>query len=328
MTGKQRKDLRMGLLFISPWIVGFAVFGVYPIAMAIYYSFCDYDVLRDPVWVGSLNYQDMVTDDVFWKSLYNTLFYTLISVPMSLTLALLIAVLLNRPILGRSLFRTFFYIPAIVPLVAVSMIWIWVFQGETGLLNYGIASLGRSIDFVLHDFVHINVAMDWINGKMGTGWHLGRVTLEGPQWLTDATWTKPTLILSSVWQIGGAMVLFLAGLQDVPRSLYESADLDGAGPMQQFRHITIPMVSPVLYFNLVMGIILSIQEFVKPFIMMADGGENRSALLFAVYIYQNAFQYNNMGYACAMAVILFLMILVLTWLATRAMAGHVHYGGD
>lgn len=294
MTSKRRKDLRMGLLFISPWIIGFAVFGLYPIGMAIYYSFCDYDVLRDPVWVGSLNYQDMVTDDVFWKSLYNTLFYTLISVPLSLTLALMIAVLLNRPILGRSLFRTFFYIPAIVPLVAVSMIWLWVFEGESGLLNYGLSLIG----------------------------------IEGPQWLTDATWTKPTLILSSVWQTGGAMVLFLAGLQDVPRSLYESADLDGAGPVQQLRHITIPMVSPVLYFNLVMGIILSIQEFVKPFVMMPDGGENRSALLFAVYIYQNAFQYNNMGYACAMAVILFLMILVLTWLATRAMVGHIHYGGD
>ena len=271
MTRKQRHNLRLGLLFISPWIVGFLIFGAYPIVMAVYYSFCDYDVLRDAVWVGSLNYQDMVTDDVFWKSLYNTLFYTVVSVPLSLTLALMIAVLLNRPILGRSLFRTFFYIPAIVPLVAVSMIWIWVFEGESGLLNYGLSLIG----------------------------------IDGPQWLTDASWTKPTLILSSVWQTGGAMVLFLAGLQDVPRSLYESADLDGAGPVQQLRHITIPMISPVLYFNMVMGIILSIQEFVKPYIMMPNGGEDRSALLFAVYIYQNAFQYNNMGYACAMAIVLF-----------------------
>ncbi len=294
MTRKQRHNLRLGLLFISPWIVGFLIFGAYPIVMAVYYSFCDYDVLRDAVWVGPLNYQDMVTDDVFWKSLYNTLFYTVVSVPLSLTLALMIAVLLNRPILGRSLFRTFFYIPAIVPLVAVSMIWIWVFEGESGLLNYGLSLIG----------------------------------IEGPQWLNDASWTKPTLILSSVWQTGGAMVLFLAGLQDVPRSLYESADLDGAGPVEQLRHITIPMISPVLYFNLVMGIILSIQEFVKPYIMMPNGGEDRSALLFAVYIYQNAFQYNNMGYACAMAVVLFAMILLLTWLATKAMAGHVYYGGD
>ncbi len=294
MTRKQRHNLRLGLLFISPWIVGFLIFGAYPIVMAVYYSFCDYDVLRDAVWVGPLNYQDMVTDDVFWKSLYNTLFYTVVSVPLSLTLALMIAVLLNRPILGRSLFRTFFYIPAIVPLVAVSMIWIWVFEGESGLLNYGLSLIG----------------------------------IEGPQWLNDASWTKPTLILSSVWQTGGAMVLFLAGLQDVPRSLYESADLDGAGPVEQLRHITIPMISPVLYFNLVMGIILSIQEFVKPYIMMPNGGEDRSALLFAVYIYQNAFQYNNMGYACAMAVVLFAMILLLTWLATKAMSGHVYYGGD
>lgn len=294
MTGKQRKELRLGLLYISPWIIGFSVFGAYPIVMALYYSFCDYDVLRDAVWVGTLNYQDMVTDDVFWQALYNTLFYTVISVPLSLVLALFIAVLLNRPILGRSLFRTFFYVPAIVPLVAVGMIWMWVFEGESGLLNYGLSLIG----------------------------------IKGPQWLTDAAWTKPTLILSSVWQTGGAMVLFLAGLQDVPRSLYESADLDGAGPVKQLWHITVPMVSPVIYFNLVMGIILSIQEFVKPYVMMPNGGEDRSALLFAVYIYQNAFQYNNMGYASAMAVVLFAMILVLTWLATKAMGGRVHYGGD
>jgi len=294
MTRDEKQKLRLGLLFISPWIIGFTFFGAYPILMAVYYSFCDYDVLRDAAWVGSLNYTDMATDGVFWLSLYNTFFYTLISVPLSLTLALLIAVLLNRPILGRSLFRTLFYIPAIVPVVAVGMIWIWVFNGDTGILNYG----------------------------------LGLIGIEGPQWLGDAAWLKPTLILSSVWQTGGAMVLFLAGLQDVPRSLYESADLDGAGPLQQLRHITVPMISPVLYFNMVMGIIMSTQEFVKPYIMMPNGGEDRAGLLFAVYIYQNAFQYNNMGYACAMAVVLFLIILLLTWLATRAMAGRVYYGGD
>lgn len=294
MNKRQRKDLAKGLLFISPWIVGFLVFGAYPIVMAVYYSFCDYDVLRDAVWVGPLNYQDMITDDVFWQCLFNTLFYTFISVPLSLTAALLIAVMLNRPILGRSLFRTMFYIPAIVPMVAVGMIWLWVFNGESGLLNYGLSLIG----------------------------------IKGPQWLTDAAWTKPTLILSTVWQAGGAMVLFLAGLQDVPRSLYESADLDGAGPVKQLWHITVPMISPVIYFNLIMGIIMAIQELVKPFIMMPNGGEDRSALLFAVYIYQNAFQYNNMGYACAMAVVLFAMILVLTWLATKAMGNRVYYGGD
>lgn len=282
------------MLFISPWVVGFALFGVYPICMAVYYSFCDYDVLRSAVWIGSENYTDMVSDDVFWKALYNTLVYALFSVPLGLMLALVIAVLLNRPILGRSFFRTFFYIPSIVPLVAVAMVWLWLFNGDLGLVNFGLSLIG----------------------------------IGGPQWLADAAWTKPTLILSSVWQVGGAMVLFLAGLQDVPKSLYESADLDGASPFGQFWHISVPMVSPVIYFNLVMGIIGSIQEFVKPFVMLPGGGENRSALLFAVYIYENAFLYGNMGYACAMAIVLFFIIAFLTWLATRAMNRHVYYAGD
>lgn len=294
MTRAGRKRLLTGLLFISPWIVGFACFGIYPIVMALYYSFCDYDVMRDAVWVGPLNYQDMVTDDVFWKAIWNTLIYAGFSVPLGLMLALVLAVLLNQPIAGRSFFRTFFYIPSIVPLVAVAMVWMWVFNGESGLMNYFLSLVG----------------------------------VTGPQWLADAAWTKPTLILSSVWQVGGAMVLFLAGLQDVPRSLYESAEIDGAGPGRQFWNITIPMVSPVLYFNLIIGIIGSLQEFVKPFVMLPNGGENRSALLLAVYIYQNAFEFNNMGYACAMAVVMFFLVLLLTWLATRAMGRHVYYAGE
>lgn len=294
MTRYERKRLGLGLLFISPWVVGFLVFGLYPIAMALYYSLTDYDVLREPVWVGALNYRDMLTDDVFWKALWNTLVYAGVSVPLTLTLSLMAAVLLNRPITGRSVFRTCFYIPAIVPLVAVGMVWIWMFNGDLGLVNYA----------------------------------LGLVGIDGPQWTSDRNWTKPMLILSSAWQIGGSMVLFLAGLQDVPRSLYESADLDGARPRHQFWHITVPMVSPILYFNLIIGIITGIQEFVKPFVMLEDGGPDRSALLFAVYIYQNAFTYNNMGYACAMAVVLFLLILVLTWLANRVVSSRVYYAGE
>ena len=294
MTRAGRKRLLTGLLFISPWIVGFVCFGIYPIVMALYYSFCDYDVMRDAVWVGPLNYQDMVTDDVFWKAIWNTLIYAGFSVPLGLMLALVLAVLLNQPIAGRSFFGTFFYIPSIVPLVAVAMVWMWVFNGESGLMNYFLSLIG----------------------------------VTGPQWLADAAWTKPTLILSSIWQVGGAMVLFLAGLQDVPRSLYESAEIDGAGPGRQFWNITVPMVSPVLYFNLIIGIIGSLQEFVKPFVMLPNGGENRSALLLAVYIYQNAFEFNNMGYACAMAVVMFFLVLLLTWLATRAMGRHVYYAGE
>ena len=294
MTSGQQKQLGKGMLFISPWLIGFALFGIYPILMAVYYSFNDYDVLREPVWVGALNYRDMWSDDLFWRALSNTMIYAAFSVPLGLILALVIAVMLNRPIPGRSFFRTFYYLPSIVPLVAVAMVWMWVFNGSAGLMNYFLSLIG----------------------------------IEGPQWLADAAWTKPTLILSSIWQIGGAMVLFLAGLQDVPRSLYESAEIDGAGPMRQFWSITVPMVSPVMYFNLIIGIIGSVQEFVKPFVMLPDGGENRSALLLAVYIYENAFAYSNMGYACAMAVVLFFIILLLTWLATRAMGRHVYYAGE
>ncbi|MBB6429125.1 carbohydrate ABC transporter permease [Algisphaera agarilytica] len=294
MTRDTRRRLTSGLLFVSPWVIGALVFSLYPIGMAVYYSFTDYDVLRKPVWVGSMNYREMVVDGVFWRALWNTMVYSLFAVPMSLGLSLVVAVLLNRPILGRSVFRTCYYIPAIVPLVAVGMIWIWLFNGDLGLINHALTLVG----------------------------------IEGPQWTGDPAWTKPMLIMSSVWQIGGSMVLFLAGLQDVPRSLYESADIDGAGPFNQFWHITVPVVSPVLYFNLIMGIIAGVQEFVKPFVMMPDGGPDRSALFYAVYIYQNAFQYSNMGYACAMAVVLFLIILGLTWAANRLVSRHVYYAGE
>ncbi|QDU70908.1 carbohydrate ABC transporter permease [Mucisphaera calidilacus] len=294
MTRGQRQQLVLGLAFISPWIFGFCVFGIYPVAMAIYYSFCDYDILRTPVWIGVDNYTEMVGDALFWQALWNTAYYSVFAIPLGLILALACAVLLNKEIAGRSVFRTLFYIPSIVPLVAVAMIWIWLFNGQYGLVNHALSLVG----------------------------------LEGPLWLGDPNWTKNTLVLSQVWQIGGTMVLFLAGLQDVPRSLYESAELDGANGFQRFWNITIPMVSPVIYFNLIMGIIGAMQEFVKPFIMLPDGGPERSALLYAVYLYMHAFKYNNMGYACAMAMVLFLIILILTYVAHTGMKSRVYYAGD
>ncbi|WP_428390059.1 carbohydrate ABC transporter permease [Mucisphaera sp.] len=295
MTRGERQKLTAGLAFISPWIIGLCVFGIYPVAMAVYYSFCDYDILRSPIWIGVENYQEMATDELFWLSLWNTMYYAAFAVPLGLVMALTCAVLLNKEIAGRSVFRTLFYIPAIVPLVGVAMIWLWLFNGQFGLVNYALQAF---------------------------------FGIEGPLWLDDPDWTKNTLILSQVWQIGGTMVLFLAGLQDVPRSLYESAELDGANSFHKFMNITIPMVSPVIYFNLIMGIIGAMQEFVKPFVMLPDGGSERSALLYAVYLYQNAFTYNNMGYACAMAVVLFALILLLTWIAHVGMRSRVYYAGD
>jgi multiple sugar transport system permease protein len=294
MTRGEWRDVRVGLIFISPWIVGFLTFTLYPVLASIYYSFCDYDVLSKPAWIGTLNYRDMFTDAVFWKSLFNTLYFTVYSLPLGLILAFAVAVLLNNQVKMRPLFRTCFFLPSLVPLVAVAMLWLWIFNGSFGLLNYALGLFG----------------------------------IEGPNWLSDEQWTKPALVLTTLWGVGGSMVVYLAALQDVPRDLYESADIDGANAWHRIAHITFPMVSPVIYFNLVMGIIGSLQIFAGPYIMFGGSGPNRSALFYATYIYENAFSYNQMGYACAMAWVLFLIILALTWAATKATRKHIYYGGE
>jgi len=294
MTRGEKRNLWLGLAFISPWIIGFLVSTVYPVCASIFYSFCDYDVLSKPVWIGALNYRDMATDTVFWKSLYNTLYYAFFSLPLCLVIALLIAVLLNQSVKGRSAYRAIYFLPSLVPVVASSMVWLWILNGDFGLLNHGLRVLG----------------------------------IHGPQWLADEKWTKPSLILMAIWGSGNTMVIYLAALQDVPRSLYESAELDGGNAWVKFRHITVPMISPVIYFNLIMGIIGSLQVFAQAYIMLGGGGPNRSALFYTVYLYQNAFDYQLMGYACAMAWILFLIIFALTWLATRSTRRLIYYEGE
>jgi multiple sugar transport system permease protein len=294
MTRGERRTLMLGLAFISPWIIGFLVFTFYPLLASIYYSFCDYDVISKPVWVGMMNYKDMVDDSVFWKSLRNTFYFAALSLPLCLVVALLIAVLLNNKVMGRPVFRTFFFLPSLVPQVAIAMIWLWIFNGKFGLLNY---------------------ALKWLG-------------IDGPNWLADENWTKPSLVLTSLWGVGGSVVIYLAALQDVSRELYESADIDGASAWTKLWHITVPMISPVIYFNLVMGIIGALQVFSGPYIMFGGGGPNRSALFYAVYLYENAFSYFQMGYACAMAWVLFLIILFLTWVATSSTRKHVYYAGE
>lgn len=291
MTNLDRKNLYLGLAFISPWIIGVLFLTLYPVLLTIYYSFCDYDVLSPPVWVGTLNYTDLLTDNVFWLAIWNTLIYTAFAVPLGLVLSLFIAILLNQPILGRSIFRTIFFLPSMVPLVAVAMIWLWIFNGKFGLLNYMLSCIG----------------------------------IHGPNWLTDPNWTKPAIVMTSLWQTGGTVVIYLAALQDVPQQLYEAAQVDGAKPWHKLWHITIPMISPVIYFNMVMGIIGSLQVFVGSYVMLGGGGPDRSALFLAVYLYESAFKYLKMGYASAMAMLLFLLIVFLTWLATHLSRKHIHY---
>jgi len=304
MTKNERRRLATGLLFISPWLVGFFALCVYPLVSSVYFSLCDYSVLSPPVFIGVRNYQNLWIDNVFWTSLYNTVFFAVFAIPLGLVVSLSLAVLLNFSIPGKGIFRTIFFLPSLVPMVCLAVLWQWMLNGELGLVN-------NAANPVLHV----------LNDMLGTAW-------SAPNWLQDARYAKWGIIFTGLWGVGNAVVIYLAGLQDVPRYLYESADIDGAGFWQKTIHITIPVISPVIYFNSIMGLIGTFQVFAVPFVMTNGGdGPERSLLFMATYLYENAFAYWNMGYACAIGVILFLVILALTWLATKLSEKHVYYAG-
>lgn len=294
MTARDWRNLRQGLGFTSLWIIGLSVFTAYPVFASLYYSFCDYSILKSPVWIGLENYQQLVQDEAFWKSLRNTLFYAALSVPLGTIVALSLALLLNQNVRGRGFFRVCFYVPSIVPIVASAMLWMWILNGEFGLLNWALRPL------------------------------LAPFGVTPPTWLADPAWAKPALVLMSLWGTGNAMVIYLAGLQNVPRHLYESAEIDGAGAWHRFRHITVPMLAPVIYFNVIMALIGALQVFTQAFVLAAAYGEDpasgspaRSTLFYTIYLYSTAFYDLRMGYASAMAYVLFVVIAALTWLATR-----------
>ena len=304
MTGGERRDLATGLAFIAPWIIGFLAFCAYPVASSVWFSFCDYSVLSSAVPIGAQNYIDLANDDVFWTALWNTLFFSAVAIPLGIVVALALAILLNFDIPGRGVFRTIFFLPSLVPMVCLAVLWQWLLNGEVGLLNN-----------------LINPVLDGVNAILGTA-------LSAPNWLADARYAKWGLVFTVVWGVGNAVVIFLAGLQDVPRHLYESAEIDGAGFWQKTLHITLPVLSPVIYFNLVMGLIGSFQVFAVPYVMTGGGdGPERSLLFLATYLYQNAFDFWNMGYACAIGVILFLLILACTLVLRSLSERHVHYAG-
>ncbi len=297
MTRGERRSFFTGLAFTSPWIIGLAVFTAYPVLASLFYSFCDYSILKTPVWCGLENYKELVSDDLFWLSLRNTLFYAGLSVPLGTIVALSLALLLNADVRGKPFFRVLFYLPSIVPIVAASMLWIWIFNGQVGLLNWVLTPL------------------------------LAPFGLTPPAWLVDPTWAKPALILMSLWGTGNAMVIYLAGLQDVPKELYEAAEIDGATGWRRFWHVTLPQLAPVIYFNVVMSIISSLQIFTQAIVMSSaasggtgtetDGFPARSTLFYTMHLFATAFYDLRMGYASAMAYVLFLIIATLTWLATR-----------
>lgn len=304
MTGQQRHNLKLGLCFISPWIVGFLVFCVYPVLSSIYFSLCDYSVLSPAVFVGTQNYRDLFTDEVFWTSLYNTIFFTAFAIPLGLFVSISLAVLLNFKARFSGVFRTIFFLPSLVPMVCLAVLWQWMLNGELGLVNST-----------------INPVLNLFNNLLGTHW-------QAPNWLADARYAKWGIIFTVLWGVGNAVVIFLAGLQDIPRHLYESAEIDGASFWQKTLHITLPVLSPVIYFNMVMGLIGSFQVFAVPYVMTGGGeGPGRSLLFMATYLYENAFDFWNMGYACAIGVILFLIILFLTYVSSKISEKHVYYAG-
>ncbi|MBS4201913.1 sugar ABC transporter permease [Bacillus sp. FJAT-49732] len=261
--------------------------------MSLYYSFTDYDIIQSPVWVGLQNFQTLFHDKLFWKSLYNTFYYTLVYCPLSVIVGVSLALLLNLKVRGMAIYRTIFYLPSIVPFVASSILWLWLLDPQFGIINSIIAIFG----------------------------------IQGPGWLVDPQWSKPALIMMGLWGVGAPMIIYLAALQDIPNEMYESADIDGAVGWQKILFITVPMLTPVILFNLIMGLIGSFQYFTQAYIM-TKGGPNDSTLFYALYLYNNAFSYFHMGYASAMAWILFVIIMATTLLIFKSSARWVYYGGE
>jgi multiple sugar transport system permease protein len=286
----RKRGILAGYLFISPVILGYLIWVAGPMLMAIWLSLTEWDMLRPATFVGLGNYQQMLQDDLFWKSLAVTFYFTLVSVPLSLALSFAIALLVNVNVRGIAFFRMLFYLPSIVPLVVNAVLWLWIFNSELGLLN-GL--------------------LNWFG-------------LPKVLWFQDSNWSMPALILMSQWGIGGAMMIFLAGLQGIPQHLYEAAEIDGANYWARFRHVTIPMMSPVLFFNLVIGLIGALQTFV-PGYLMTQGGPQNSTLFFGLYIFRSAFRDFKMGYAAALSLVLFAIVLLLSVFVFRYLGRLVYY---
>jgi multiple sugar transport system permease protein len=282
-------ELGAALLFASPWFVGMAVFVGGPILFSIVLSFTRYDVLTEARYVGVSNYRDVISDPLFLKSIWNTA-VMLVRIPLTMALSLAIALLLDRAVRAIGFYRTSFYMPAIVPMVAASLLWVWLFNPIQGPINRALNTMG----------------------------------LPAPSWLQDPAWSKPALILMGLWGAGAGMIIWLAGLQSIPPHLYEAASIDGAGRWRRFVHITIPMLSPYILFNAIVGVIATMQVWGEAYIMTA-GGPDDSTLFYAYHLFKQAFQYFRMGHAAALAWIMFVVVLVLTlvqlWLSKR----WVHY---
>jgi multiple sugar transport system permease protein len=282
-----------GWLFILPWLLGFLIFTAGPMLASAVLSFMEWEILTPASWVGLANFSQMFRDPLFYKSLYNTAYYSFLGVPLYLSASLMMALLLNMPVRGTSIYRTFFFIPSLTPAVANALLWTWIFSPDFGLANYFLQSAG----------------------------------LPPQKWLFDVNLAKPSLILMGLWGIGSQMIIFLAGLQGIPQTLYEAASIDGANHWQRFWSITLPMLSPTIFFNLVIGIIGSFQVFTTAFIA-TQGGPQNATLFYVLYLWRNGFDYFKMGYGSALAWVLFVIVLILTLIQFRVARYFVYYEVD
>ncbi len=280
-------------LFASPWLIGFVVWTAGPMIGSLILSLTHYDVITPPEFAGLENYVQMLArDPLVWQSLKVTLFYVAGAVPLQLVGSLLLAMLMNQRVPGIAGFRTIYYMPSVIAGVPVALLWMWIFNPEFGIVNNALADIG----------------------------------INGPQWLFSETWVIPAFVIMSIWNIGAPMVIYLAGLQGIPQHLYEAAEIDGAGWWAKFANVTLPMISPIIFFNTVMEIIGSFQIF-TPAYVMTKGGPNNASLFVGLYLYNNAFRYFQMGYASALAWLVFLIIMALTLLVIRSSPYWVYYEG-
>ncbi|WP_179212487.1 carbohydrate ABC transporter permease [Brevibacillus brevis] len=281
-------------LFLLPWILGFLAFTLGPMLFSLVMSFFDWPVVGEVTFVGLDNYINMFTDDpLFWQSLWVTIKFALLFVPLNLFIALFLAMMLNQKVKGSGFFRTVFYLPSVISGVALAMIWAWVYDGEYGIFNYLLSLVG----------------------------------ITGPDWLNDTSWALVAMVIASLWGQGSMVLIFLAGLKSIPESLYEAASIDGAGAVQKFFRITLPMVSPTILFNLIMTIISAFQQLSLA-LLLTGGGPLQSTYFYAMYAYDNAFKYFKMGYASANSWFMFAIILVLTFLVFKTSGKWVYYEGD
>ncbi|ACZ43215.1 binding-protein-dependent transport systems inner membrane component [Thermobaculum terrenum ATCC BAA-798] len=293
MSRSARREELEFYLFISPWLIGFLLFGAGPIVASALISFTDWSLLSSPHWIGIENYRRLVQDPLFYKALVNTIYFGAGSVILGVIVSFLLALLLNQKVWGMPLFRTIFYLPSVVAGIATALLWVNIFHPDFGMINYVLGLFG----------------------------------IQGPGWLQSEEWVIPALIIMSVWGAGNTMVIYLAGLQNIPEHLYEAAAIDGAGAWSKFWHVTVPMISPVIFFNLVTGFIASLQAFVL-ILVMTNGGPADASLVYGLYIYRQAFEYFDMGYASALAWVLFVLIILITALQFKFAQRWVYYEGD